>query len=268
MAATATFLTNSITKLEVLCNGNLLGSATGFFYKYSSRWFLITNWHVLSGRDPRNGQPRHPSGAVPDECRFYYNQLQTEKIAWLTVTYKLGDATQGSASWMQHPNEGQGVDVAALPIEAAHMGLAKDLRDMSGNDPNMLIDLGGEVFLPGYPLGLSANGLMPIWKRASLASSLEFGEGIDRFFYVDTATREGMSGAPCLAISNWRHYSLDRSTNKVQIVERPFSWRILGVYSGRINPSDTFEAQIGIVWRETLIDSVLAGNSRGSVHFA
>jgi len=112
--------------------------------------------------------------------------------------------------------------------------LAKDLFDSNGHDPDMLIDLGDNLFLPGYPLGLSAGGLLPIWKRASLASSLEFGQGINCFFYVDTATREGMSGAPCLAISNWRHYSLDRATNNVSVVERPLSWRLLGVYSTRV----------------------------------
>jgi hypothetical protein len=129
----------------------------------------------------------------------------------------------------------------------------------------MYIDLGGEVFLPGYPLGLTGGGGLPIWKRASLASSLEMGHGLDRFFYVDTATREGMSGAPCLAISNWRHYSLDRTTNEMRVVERPLSWRLLGVYSGRRNPSDSFEAQIGLVWREPLIFETIVGKTPAAI---
>ena len=124
----------------------------------------------------------------------------------------------------------------------------------------MYIDLGTEVFIPGFPLGFSANGVMPVWKRASVASSLEFGHSIDRYFFVDTATREGMSGSPCLAISNWRHYAMDRTTNKVRIVERPLSWRLLGIYSGRRNASDSFEAQIGTVWRQNLVfDAVMSG---------
>ncbi|MBB6342910.1 hypothetical protein HNP49_003098 [Pseudomonas fluvialis] len=266
MAATASFLTTSVTKLELLCNGNSLGTATGFFYKHQSNWYLVTNWHVLSGRYPKNGQPRHESGAVPDECRFFYCHLKSEQLAWAEATYKLEHPDQGNTLWLQHPSEGQQVDIAVLPIEASHIGLAKDFFDPSGCDPDMLVDLGGEVFLPGYPLGLSASGLMPIWKRASLASSLEFGEGINKFFYVDTATREGMSGAPCIAISNWKHYALDRATNKVRVVERPLSWRLLGVYSGRLNPSDNFEAQIGLVWRETLIEEIIGGGVNGDFH--
>jgi hypothetical protein len=121
---------------------------------------------------------------------------------------------------LQHPTLGQSVDVAALPLTEQDIPLARDLFDSGGNDPDMFLDLGGEVFLPGFPLGFSANGQMPIWKRASIASSLEFGHSIAEYFFVDTATREGMSGAPCLAISNWHHYAMNRSTGKVRVVER------------------------------------------------
>lgn len=265
MAATGNFLTYSITKLELLCGEKEIGVATGFFLKKNSRWFLVTNWHVLAGRNPENGQPRHSSGAVPDHCRFYGAFVVGEKLAFNYFIFPLGDAMSGSAAWLQHPTEGQDVDVASLPIAEEVVGRAKDLLNETGNDPDMFIDLGQDLFLPGYPLGFSASGYMPIWKRASLASSLEVGHGVNRFFYVDTATREGMSGAPCLAISNWRHWSLDRATNKMRVVDRPLSWRLLGMYSGRRNPSDSFEAQIGIVWRETLVLETIEGNVRGSV---
>ena len=265
MVATANLLTLSITKIELLCNDHPLGKATGFFLKYQSNWFLVTNWHVFSGREPISGQPKHKSCAVPDACRFYFASFQEESLTFNPVIRSLGDASNLEATWFQHPSGGQDFDVAVLPIEANEVGLAKDLFDSSGHDPDMLIDLGDNLFLPGYPLGLSADGFLPIWKRASLASSLEFGQGINCFFYVDTATREGMSGAPCLAISNWRHYSLDRATNKVSVVERPFSWRLLGVYSGRLNASDSFEAQIGKVWRDNLITETIIQRSGGNV---
>ena len=265
MAATGNFLSTSITKLEMLCDGQPLGGGTGFFYKHNAKWYVVTNWHVLSGRHPLTGQPRHSSAAVPNQCRFYFTSLTDAGVHWGAVTYWLAHPSSGVATWFQHPIEGQAVDIAALPIEEIHKGKARDLQDSGGNAPDMFIDLGAEVFLPGYPLGLSANGLMAIWKRASVASSLEFGEGINRYFYVDTATREGMSGAPCLAISNWQHYEVDRTTNKVSIVERPLSWRLLGIYSGRLNPSDSFEAQIGKVWRENLMFDVLNGQTPAQV---
>ena len=51
--------------------------------------------------------------------------------------------------------EGQEVDVASLPIEVEQVGLAKDLLDQGGHDPDMFIDLGEDLFLPGYPLGFA-----------------------------------------------------------------------------------------------------------------
>lgn len=265
MPGTANILTLSITKIELLCNDKLLAEATGFFLKYQSNWFLVSNWHVFSGRYPESGQPIDKSCAVPDACRFHFGSFQEGPLTFKPVIHSLGDASNQEATWFQHPIRGQDVDVAVLPIEANEVGSAMDLFDSNGHDPDMFIDLGDNLFLPGYPLGLSADGFLPIWKRASLASSLEFGQGINRLFYVDTATRKGMSGAPCLAISNWPHYSLDRATNKFSVVERPFSWRLLGVYSGRLNPSDSFEAQIGIVWRENLITETILQRSGGNV---
>ena len=265
MPGTANLLNLSITKIELLCNDHPLGNATGFFLKYQSNWFLVTNWHVFSGRYPESGQPKHKSCNVPDACRFYFASFQKESLTPNPVIRSLVDASNLEATWFQHPIGGQDFDVAVLPIEAHEVGLAQDLFDSRGHAPDMFIDLGDDLFLPGYPLGLSADGFLPIWKRASLASSLEFGQGIDCSFYVDTATRKGMSGAPCLAISNWRHYSLDRATNKFSVVERPFSWRLLGVYSGGLNPSDSFEAQIGIVWRDNLITETILQRSRGNV---
>lgn len=264
MASTATFLNPNIVRLELLANNHNIGTATGFFLKWQDGWYLVTNWHVFSGREPLTGQPKHSTCAVPDTCRYTVVGLYGESLTWTTSELSLGSADDQTARWFQHPVMGQDCDIAAIPVEIGTIGYAKDLLNEGGHDPEMLIDLGGELFLPGFPLGLSSNGSMAIWKRASLASSLEFGHGISHFFYVDTATREGMSGAPCLAISNWRHYSLDRNTGIAKIIERPLSWRLLGVYSGRRNPSDGFEAQIGIVWRENLIYDIMAAKKIGS----
>lgn len=265
MAATAQFLTPTITKLELLAGGKVIASATGFFLKHGNNWAIATNWHVLSGRNPVGGQPRHPSGAVPEVCAYLAFEIVDERLVASRRMVSLGDALLGSATWLQHPTEGQDVDIAILPIRDGRVGLAKDLYEPGAYDPDMLIDVGAELFIPGYPLGLAAPGGFAIWKRASLATSLELGEGVDRYCYVDTATREGMSGAPCLAISNWRHYRLNRETGQVAVINEPMSHRLIGVYSGRRNPSDNFEAQIGTVWRESLLRAILINGVPASV---
>jgi len=49
-------------------------------------------------------------------------------------------------------------------------------RSEAAHDPDMFIDLGEDLFLPGYPLGFAASGFLQFGRRASLASSLEVGQ--------------------------------------------------------------------------------------------
>ena len=59
----------SITALPLaqLCKRKAIGSATGFFYKREDRFFLVSNWHVFSGRDPYTGQSLcKKTAAIPD----------------------------------------------------------------------------------------------------------------------------------------------------------------------------------------------------------
>lgn len=266
MATTGNFLSPTITRLELVGNSNPLGVATGFFLKYCNEWYLISNWHVFSGRNPTTGQPLDSGFGVPDCLRYtIYGFINETQLKAESIHVELGCADSGTALWYQHPTMGQDIDIGCLPLNDAPIGFAKNLLDPTGHDPDMCIDLGHDLFLPGFPLGFSSYGMMPLWKRASLASSLEFGPGIDTYFYVDTATRSGMSGAPCLAISNWKHYRMDRSTGKVTVVRQPLSHRLLGVYSGRRNASDGFEAQIGVVWRENRIFEILDAKSPASI---
>jgi hypothetical protein len=265
MAATANWLTFTISKLDLVCNSKTIGAGTGFYLKHDGAWYIATNWHVLSGRNPADGQPRHVGGAIPDHCIYHTAHSEPGRIAWKAHAFALGDALSGSATWLQHPTEGQGVDVAVFRLPDDEVGAAKDLLAPDGHDDQMYLDIGAEVFLPGYPLGLTGGGGMPIWKRASLATSLDFGEGIGRRVLVDTASREGMSGSPCLALCNWQYYRKDPSSMKMTIVKQPLTCRLVGVYSGRLNASDQLEAQLGMVWHKNLIMETMANGAPATV---
>ncbi len=60
------FSTTSVA-IELKSNGLPLGPATAFHYEHESLDYLVSNWHVFSGRSTYSGQPMHSSGAVPDE---------------------------------------------------------------------------------------------------------------------------------------------------------------------------------------------------------
>jgi hypothetical protein len=74
-----------------------------------------------------------------------------------------------------------------------------------------------------------------------------------------------MSGAPCLALANRSYPSLDSETGRMSWKERPISYRLIGVYSGRVNAGDDFGAQLGVVWRENLIYETIEGAKPATV---
>ncbi len=41
----------STVPVEQVANGNILRSATAFVWKHDPQYFLITNWHVVTGRN-------------------------------------------------------------------------------------------------------------------------------------------------------------------------------------------------------------------------
>jgi hypothetical protein len=268
MAAVAHFLSTNIVQLHLFRDQVSLSTATGFFLKRNDKWFLISNWHVFSGRNPTNGQAQRDDGAVPNACHFSTFELIDGKIDHTQHVIPLTIDDDATSCWFEHPTRGQSFDVGALALGATAPGTVKDILEPSGHDETMWVDLGGELFLPGYPLGLSAPGGMAIWKRASLATSTEIGTGANEHILVDTATREGMSGSPCLALANSHYYSLDRRTGEMTLKHRPFSYRLVGVYSGRKNARDPFGAQLGVVWRENIIYETIDGAKPGTARLA
>jgi hypothetical protein len=261
MAATGLFLTPTVVKLFMMQGEREVGTGTGFFIFIGGLKYIVSAWHVIAGRDPTTGQPRNKCGMTPDRMVLAVSSIKETQIMWTLLNVDLGSAIDGGATWYAHPAHGQDVDIAVVPLgENFESGLARDLLDPEGHDPNMFIDTGADVFLPGFPLGIGDH-FFPVWKRASVATSLEWGDGEKLRFLVDTASREGMSGAPCFAISNWRHYSKIPGSTKVVIVERPLSHRLLGVYTGRLNAKDDLGAQLGIVWRENLIFDIIRARS-------
>jgi hypothetical protein len=78
-------------------------------------------------------------------------------------------------------------------------------------------------------------------------------EKIPNGFYIDTATREGMSGSPVI---KYRRRSLSLITEESLY---RFHAEFIGVYSGRIVPKDLLDAQLGMVWRAKCIDEIIKG---------
>lgn len=94
---------------------------------------------------------------------------------------------------------------------------------------------------------------LPIWKRATVASNPEFGWNRKEMFLIDCASREGMSGAPAIFYNRKGQLHLGSTTH---LLGKP-ACLFHGIYVGREKADSLFEAQIGRVWRRSVIDSII-----------
>lgn len=225
-----------------------LASGTAFFYRRNGALYLVSNWHNFSGRNPETKQPLSQHGGIPDKISCYacLNEPYIKR-AWLDFSLQ----TDAKANWFEHPLHGSRIDVGVLPVVLSDRYRAIVLNELSLTKMTLKISL--DVFVLGYPLGLLGAHGMPIWKRASVAT--EPGTSEPKF-YVDTATRSGMSGSPVIL----RYRGFYKNNPEAQEIQDD-DWfgegdMFVGVYSGRLGAS-AVEAQLGIVWKAHLIDEII-----------
>lgn len=119
--------------------------------------------------------------------------------------------------------------------------------------------VGDDVFVLGYPRGIDGGQGLPIWKRGTIASEpLIPVEGMP-LLLVDTATRQGMSGAPVVARQHRGTARLPRGHLSLLSGEVT---RFVGLYSSRDKGADEFEAQLGRVWTADHVVAIIEARKR------
>ena len=56
--------------LENFFNEEKLSNATCFFIRRKGKLYLVTNWHVVSGRNADTKRCLHPQGAIPNKLKI------------------------------------------------------------------------------------------------------------------------------------------------------------------------------------------------------
>ena len=56
---------------EIYFNERKLSSGTCFFTKRKGRLYIVTNWHVASGRDADTGKNLDPMCGIPNKLRIF-----------------------------------------------------------------------------------------------------------------------------------------------------------------------------------------------------
>jgi hypothetical protein len=238
--------------VEQYANGKKLGSATAFVWLFNSKYYLVTNWHVVTGRNAQTKELELP--CRPENLRAYFS-VDPQKFWKQPVDLPLYDDALNPI-WLKHPDHNRrNIDLAALPVDhiAEKAGMSIHPINTLRSDVDLEVSIGMDVFILGYPFGFSLPGF-PIWKRGSIASEPDLVHQTDGYLHVDTASRPGMSGAPVIRRSWGTHSLASGGTSSHSVPQSKF----IGVYSGRRHTTDPSDAQIGMVWMKRDVEELIA----------
>lgn len=235
-----------------------LSTATAFFALRNSKYYLVTNWHVVSGRNPENGKCLSPTCAEPNNLlvRLHKN---LEYIEFSDFEVPLFDSV-GAKLWLEHPSFKERVDVVALEVSIPNDLSIFDIeRFIEPFNENTEESVATDVFVIGYPFGRSIEGIFPIWKRASVASEPCIDvDGLPKIL-VDTASRNGMSGSPVMLYEKRGIGISNGNPGQPGARFSSFLMKLVGVYSGRIGVDDeNIKVQLGVVWKSGVIDEIIS----------
>lgn len=235
-----------------------LAKATAFFYQKDESLYLITNWHNFTGLNPRTKKPLGNHAGKPDIVRFRMYQQNNDEFKFFyfdTLLYK--DELMQNPSWLVHPEHREKVDVVALEIKISTDYKCVPINDSKLGFEEIRAKVADEVFIFGYPFNISQNGVLPIWKKASIATEPEFDYENLPMILVDTASRSGMSGSPVILRRKGVYGNQKGFTSTKQ--------NFLGIYSGRILGETELEAQLGIVWKKEVINQIIEGRQNDEI---
>lgn len=242
--------------LKILSQADIeLSTCTGFVYQKNSKNYLITNWHCFTGKNPETKQPLKGDFVLLAKVQVPFHKTKEPCITWEKHSFDLID-NETNPRWLVHPKYKEKVDVIALEIKVPEGIFIYPInqQDFENFDPRIADD----VFILGFPYNFKGGGNFPIWKRASIATEPGIDYNLKPQFLVDTASREGMSGAPVIFRRDGIHGLINGMPKDDTIFGEIQNF--IGVYSGRYTGDTEFDAQLGIVWKKSVIDEIISGN--------
>ncbi|MFN2439580.1 MAG: hypothetical protein ABR503_10305, partial [Chitinophagaceae bacterium] len=153
--------------LECLFEDKILATGTCFYARRNSTTYLITNWHNATGKNPHTKEILSKHGVEPTHFRTYIFKNQ-EIIEWTQFIIPL--YREEKQIWLEHPVHKEQVDVVAIQVEIPETGLIFPVEEfIEPFNEETKTNVKDDVYVLGFPFGMKAGGILPIWKRASIA---------------------------------------------------------------------------------------------------
>jgi hypothetical protein len=233
-----------------------LSSATGFIVEAVGKSYLVTNWHVVTGRHPDSGEVLHKQGGVPDNIAIIHNSdkgLGTSETRFEVLYDKYG-----KPRWREHARSGSDIDVVALPLTELDSVKLYPYNITDEASSQIRVGVSEKVNIIGFPYGRTGGGVSAVWSTGHIASEPGIDYDNKQCFLIDSRTREGQSGSPVISFSTGGVHNMSNGNVAVMAGEVEV---FLGVYSGRIS----IESDLGIVWKRKALLEILEAGSAGSV---
>lgn len=232
----------------------IFSTATGFIFIHNDIYYLITNWHNVTGRNPQTGESLSDKHAgIPNIFLTYIRIKNGNGQSKLEKIFLYEDDEMTNPKWLVHPDHQEKID------ELIYSAINK-----SDFDNNIPPEVGDDCFIIGYPFEDFRYLALPIWKKASTSTEPTVNEDQLPKLLVDTATRPGLSGSPVIYQRTGVHNMMGGVLTNDSLFGRIRGF--LGVYSGRIGKGE-IHAQLGIVWKRKVIEEIIDGQKRGTIEF-
>ncbi|MBK8630241.1 MAG: trypsin-like peptidase domain-containing protein [Sphingomonadales bacterium] len=165
-----------------------LSDATGFLWFKNGQHWLITNWHVVSGRHPETEKCLHSQAGVPDRLTVFFQNIDLQ-LDPIEVDVSLFD--EETPTWSEHPDHGRKVDLAAIKIDVPHMSEANYCAINAIKSMDLRQRVGDRCYILGFPFGRQGYGF-PVWKGGTFASEPYLSKITNEPILVDSASRPGV----------------------------------------------------------------------------
>ena len=108
---------NSIKSLfvSVYFNDVQLGTATGFIVNENNILYLVTNRHVVTGRNNETGECLDTNLSIPNKLKLWFPHQENNNYIWSNIDILLFDENENKI-WLEHPTYKEKVDVVVIRL--------------------------------------------------------------------------------------------------------------------------------------------------------
>lgn len=249
------------------------GPATAFVVQLNKRYFLVTNYHVVSGRRSTDNAPLSSRCGLPTHLRCYFHGQNLG--TWTQKVFRLysgdGDPSADKPIWSAAHLQGSTflfADVVILPLMECD-----DVKlypvTMTDGVPIATCPCSRATVI-GFPGARTSYKFFPIWVTGYVASEPQLDYDNAPVVLINATTTGGMSGSPVFQIEDGSYIDDQGGMH----IEGKRVWKFLGIYSGRIteanlnllaedsclednSPLKSNILNIGLVWKPLVINKLI-----------